>query len=60
MSYRITPELLDELIAALERWELAVDEADLSIRTKHTYVQHPRRFVRWLAGEYHLPPLPEE
>ena len=60
MRDRISPEFLDVLKSAFEEWEDEVNRADLAIATKQTYTQHPKRFIMWIVGEYHLPPPPRE
>lgn len=48
---------LHELPPEYERYAREVNAADLRPSTKTTYLQHADRFVRWLAGEVHLPPV---
>ena len=55
MATRVHPEVLCEFQEALGRWIEAVEATDMRTTTKHTYKDHPSRFVRWLAGDYHLP-----
>ena len=53
--WRVPPEALSKIQEALDRWTAAVEATDMRITTKRTYIDHPSRFVRWLAGEYDLP-----
>jgi predicted DNA-binding transcriptional regulator AlpA len=43
---------LDDLHQALDRYERLLGSSGKSSSTIHTSVDRPRRFLRWLAGEY--------
>jgi len=43
---------LDDLHQALDRYEQLLASSGKSSSTIHTYVDRPRRFLRWLAGDY--------
>ena len=41
-----------ELSEALDVYEQELRDKELSRNTINTYVQHPERFIRWLADDY--------
>lgn len=43
---------LGELHQELDRYEQALSAAGVALRTTTADVERPRRFLRWLAGEY--------
>jgi predicted DNA-binding transcriptional regulator AlpA len=43
---------LDDLHQALDRYEQLLVSGGKSSTTVQTYVDRPRRFLRWLAGDY--------
>lgn len=42
----------EELIAELERYERALEEANMTPETVQSYVDRAHRFVGWLNGDY--------
>jgi hypothetical protein len=49
---KLPTELLTQIGAALERYELEVRAAPLTQTTQDTYVLHAAHFVRWLADDF--------
>jgi len=43
---------LDDLRQALDRYERLLVSSGKAPNTVRTYLDHPRRFLRWLAGDY--------
>ena len=43
---------IDELSLALDQYEQELRDKGLRRNTINTYVQHPERFIRWLAERY--------
>lgn len=50
-----TVEEIQMVVRLLNEWVDAVHSSSLSEPTKATYIEHPARFARWLAGEYEFP-----
>ena len=48
---KVSPEALNEVLEAFQRYEELVWGLPLALSTRNKYVSHARRFVRWLAGE---------
>ena len=49
-------DFMRKLEQAVEEWSQAVEQDEvLTINGKSTYIDHPKRFLRWLKGEYILP-----
>lgn len=48
----VGPQALAEVKAALERFEIEVEESKLSEDSQQTYSSHARQFVRWLEGNF--------
>ena len=42
---------LEHIEARFAEYEQQINGSRLSAQTKATYLEHPRRFVRWLKGE---------
>lgn len=49
---RISRKCLAEIQRALDEYTTEVDKANLSRRTKRTYLQHAGTFVRWLDDNF--------
>jgi uncharacterized protein with HEPN domain len=49
---RLSPEVIQQVRAALQEYEREVEAANLARTTKDTYLLHASNFVRWLAGEF--------
>lgn len=49
---RATSWTIEELEAELQRFECEARAAGLTEKTVQTYTDRPRRFLRWLAGDY--------
>ncbi len=43
---------LEQLRQELRRYEEELRASDKTEKTVRTYLDHPTRFVRWLAGDY--------
>lgn len=43
---------VEELLAELERYEHALEEANMTPETVQSYVDRAHRFVGWLGGDY--------
>ena len=43
-----------ELLAGVERFEAEARRAGLAENSVHTYVDGSRRFIRWLADDFHF------
>lgn len=46
---------VDEIMAALDDYASDIEKAPLKVSTKHAYITHAQRFVRWLNGEKVIP-----
>lgn len=49
---KISKAALDEVRAALLKYEQEVDQTRLRDKTKQTYLHHASTFVRWLADDF--------
>ena len=49
---KISKTALDEIRAALLKYEQEVDQSRLREKTKRTYLHHASTFVRWLADDF--------
>ena len=49
---QITAEAMNEVEAALKRYEQDVKVAGLAPSTEATYLLHAQNFVRWLKGDF--------
>lgn len=49
---QITSEAMNEVEAAIKRYEDDVKVARLAPSTEATYLLHAQNFVRWLKGEF--------
>lgn len=54
---RVPLDVVIEVRKAVRHYEAELfgREADLTLKTKESYIKNARRFVRWLAGEYEVP-----
>jgi hypothetical protein len=43
---------MDEMLAELERYEKAMQEANMTPETIQSYLDRAHRFVGWLGGDY--------
>jgi hypothetical protein len=43
---------MDEMLAELERYEKAMQDANMTPETIQSYVDRAHRFVGWLDGDY--------
>jgi len=43
---------IEQLEEQLVKYESALREAGMTANTVQTYVDRPRRFLKWLIGEY--------
>lgn len=48
----IGPQALAEVKAALEHYEIEVEESNLSKKSQRTYLLHARQFVRWIEDDF--------
>ena len=52
---KISEAALREVQEAFKRYEEEVAKSQLQLSTKTTYLQHPKRFIRWMEDKYELP-----
>lgn len=58
---RLYPDCLRTVNKTFDEYVQIVEDAPYKISTKHTYIQHAQRFVRWLNGEDAVPePVPND
>ena len=49
---KISQSSLDDIREAFERYSDVVENSELRLSAKNTYLLHARQFVRWLADEF--------
>ena len=49
---KVSREFLDDLRTAFELYSEAVNQANLSMNSKRTYLSDVQRFIRWLEDDF--------
>lgn len=49
---KVPPEVMKQVEAAFRQYEAEVEQSELKLSAKHTYLLHSRQFVKWLKDEF--------